>query len=244
MYFYQDHMLFHPDNTDIKNCFQSIDPRLEYNEIKFKDEKLRFISFDKNSKRSLVIYHGNATSVCNRLDFITKLNDLDLNIYLYEYPGFGNDTSEVNEKSILSNSSLFFQYLQTKNREQDFFLYGESLGTGVATYIASQSESVIKLFLQSPYTAISDIGQSMYPFLPIKLLLNNHFEMKEFAPKVKADVVMFYGGADKVIPNEISLAEYERFSEKKYKYFYPNQPHAIRYQNKTFWSDFKAQLKD
>lgn len=244
MYFFQDHMLFHPENTDITKCPGANLLNVKYSKVTDKNFEYRFLSKNNNSKTHLIIYHGNATSVCNRLDFVSKLEKLNLNIYLFEYPGFGNHEGKINEKNILANSYGFYTYIKEMFPNDKFYLYGESLGTGVATYIAAKDNTISKLFLQSPYTSISDIGQDSYPVIPVKLLLNNHFEMKEIAPLVKAKVTMFYGGKDLVIPNKISLEEYSRFTSEKNKYYYPNQPHAMRYQNKMFWSDFISELKN
>ena len=48
-------------------------------------------------------------------------------------------------------------------------LYGESLGTGVAVQMATEYK-VAGIVLQAPFTSAVDIGQSVYWFLPVRLL--------------------------------------------------------------------------
>ena len=59
--------------------------------------------------------------------------------------------------------------------EENIIIYGESLGTGVATEIA-QKKNFAGIILESPFTSMIAAGQSKYPIFPIKLLLKDKYE--------------------------------------------------------------------
>ena len=54
--------------------------------------------------------------------------------------------------------------------KKDIILYGESLGTGVATQIA-QNNNFAGVILESPFTSMIDAAKNKYPIFPIKFLL-------------------------------------------------------------------------
>ncbi len=79
-------------------------------------------------------------------------------------------------------------------------LIGRSLGTGIATYLASQ-RVVDGLVLISPYDSILSIAKIKYPFFPIDLMLKNKFETIEYLPLVKSKIAVMEVENDTVIPH-------------------------------------------
>lgn len=54
--------------------------------------------------------------------------------------------------------------------------YGESLGTAVCMQLAAQ-HLPDGMILQSGFASLADVGQAAYPFLPVKLLLKDKFDV-------------------------------------------------------------------
>jgi fermentation-respiration switch protein FrsA (DUF1100 family) len=82
-------------------------------------------------------------------------------------------------------------------------LWGESLGTGVATAIAAEKateKDVAALVLEAPYTSTLDIAQAHYPFIPVRWLMKDQFHSDERIGKVKAPILILHGDRDRVIP--------------------------------------------
>ena len=59
--------------------------------------------------------------------------------------------------------------------EKDIIIYGESLGTGIATQIA-QNKKFAGIILESPFTSMIAVGKDKYPFLPVRILLKDKYE--------------------------------------------------------------------
>ncbi len=78
-------------------------------------------------------------------------------------------------------------------------LWGESLGTGIATKLASEQD-VAGVVLQSPYTSIADRAQELYPFLPAHFLLIDRFESESRIAKLSAPLLIVHGEEDGVVP--------------------------------------------
>jgi hypothetical protein len=72
-------------------------------------------------------------------------------------------------------------------REKDIILYGESLGTGVATHLA-QNKNFAGIILETPFTSMIDAAKKFYPYIPVNLLLKDKFENKK---KLKILILLF-----------------------------------------------------
>jgi fermentation-respiration switch protein FrsA (DUF1100 family) len=85
---------------------------------------------------------------------------------------------------------------------RDVILYGESLGTGVASQVAVDKPARA-LILDAPFTSIVDIGESRYPLLPIRLLLENRYETINVIGKVRVPLLVVHGEEDRIVPVEM-----------------------------------------
>ena len=119
---------------------------------------------------------------------------------------------------------------------------GESLGTGVATYLASEVPEVKRLYLQSPYTSITDIAQKIYPILPISLLLKNKFEAYKYTQSVNIEtkVFIYYAEEDNTVPKEFSLNLVKYFKQDvKIKKFESWSHDTFGHGDQLFWNQLK-----
>jgi pimeloyl-ACP methyl ester carboxylesterase len=78
-------------------------------------------------------------------------------------------------------------------------LVGESLGTGVAVKLAAEVP-VAAVILDSGYSAISDVAASRFPWLPVRLLLQDEFRADLAAVNIHVPVFQVHCMSDPVIP--------------------------------------------
>ncbi len=104
------------------------------------------------------------------------------------------------------------------------FLYGESIGTGVATRLATERE-VGGLILESPYTSILDIARQMVPWLPVRLLLSDRFEQLSLIAMVHAPLLVLQGALDRVIPPAMGQAVFAAANQPKRLWVAPQGGH-------------------
>ena len=133
-------------------------------------------------------------------------------------------------------------HIVKSNKNAVFYVYGESLGTGVATYITANFKEVSKLFLQSPYTSIVDISKGKYPYLPIDLIITNKFKQVSNANNINIEVLTFYGELDKVIPKEISIIQHKNFKGLKKIFEFKGRGHSLRHENEKLWDIMKSNM--
>jgi len=208
--------------------------------IDFAGQKLNFY-IRKNEKATswLLHFHGNAGRACDRDFIFEELYKLPLNIVLMEYPGYSGDKTKPSQKVFLENATAAFKYFLSE-KDMPFILFGESLGTGIATYLATKFE-VKGVILQAPYPSLGEVGEKAYPFLPINLLLRNNFPAKEWAPQVNSKVLFLHGEMDTIIPLTLGQAQAKNFKPGYDFKIFKNKGHndLILYNNEL-WDQVRS----
>ena len=113
---------------------------------------------------------------------------------------------------------------------KDIILYGESLGTGVATQMTLDF-NVAGLILESPYTSMVDAGKLYYPYLPVSFLLKDRYETLKKIDKINIPILIMHGKQDDLVPIEMSYSLFNKIKGKKYSYFPENDDHMMEYNN-------------
>jgi hypothetical protein len=148
-------------------------------------------------KLPLVLYFGgNANNVIEFLDN-TAAKIYNYNFIAFNYPGYAGSGGRPCEKCILKYA------LEIYSKYKPDIIMGRSLGTAVASYVASQS-SVKKLVLITPFDSIANVAKSKYPFFPVKILLKYSFDEYRWIRKVRAPVSVLMVEEDDVIPQKNS----------------------------------------
>jgi pimeloyl-ACP methyl ester carboxylesterase len=124
------------------------------------------------------------------------------NIVSFNYRGYGNSTGSPSEKALFDDALLIYDFLVTDKhiKPENIIVMGRSLGSGVATYLASQ-KPVKKVILVTPYDSIESVAKESYGFVPVSLLLQNKFDSTLYANLRNNELLCIYGGMDTVVPN-------------------------------------------
>ena len=106
---------------------------------------------------------------------------------------------KLSEQGFYEDAEYCYKYLLEFYSEEDILLYGRSLGTGIATYVASKHHPK-QLILETPYYSILDVAKHRFPIFPVTSLLRYQFPSNEFIANVNCPITMFHGTEDTVIP--------------------------------------------
>lgn len=235
-YFLQESLLFFPSKKSLSECYLVNQPQISYIE----KSSVRYLRTNKkNTLASLIVFHGNASTACHGVHYIQEFSKEPIDIILAEYPGYSGDEGELSEENLLKNSQQLFDLISKDGKQ--IFLYGESLGTGVATYLAANNK-VDGLLLNSPYTSITDVAKIHYPFLFVSWLNKNHFESKKWAKKVKVRPIIFQGTHDQVIPIENIELQRKNFASEPMYFPIKNGGHNDLFVFPTVFSEAKRYI--
>ena len=115
----------------------------------------------------VLIAHGNAGCAIDRSDYAKALRGVSaFDVFILEYPGYGDRSGSPSQSSLLQSADEALQLLGTN---APVYVIGESLGTGVATYLASAHPAQISgLLLFAPYNALTSVAQHHMPIFPAR----------------------------------------------------------------------------
>ena len=137
---------------------------------------------EKKGQPLLVYYGGNAMDISMMLPYLDRFPHAKL---LVNYRGYGLSTGTPTEQDIMGDSLAILDSVlkETGRTPDDVILVGQSLGSGVATQVASVRH-VKKLVLLVPFDSLLETARGLFPYLPVRLLLPDHFRSDLAAPKV------------------------------------------------------------
>jgi hypothetical protein len=141
-----------------------------------------------------------------------------------------------------SQSSLFnaadeaFQMLPTN---KPIFLIGESLGSGVASYLAgTYPDKISGLVLISPFNRLTSVAQNHYPILPVRLLLVDRFPSEKYLRNYHGKVGITVDGKDTIVPEKFGLRLYNSCTGPKKLWEFPDGGHCQIMKPQTeFWKE-------
>ena len=229
-YLYQRKLLYHPS----ENNYTGDEIQFDYKEVFIevdKDVKLKswFLEKDLKKNKTILYFHGNAGDLTNRVHKLNELNKLDVNILIISWRGFSGNQGKPTEKNLYNDARKSVEWLnETGVTNKNIILYGESLGTGVATELG-QNNSFSGIVLESPFTSIADAAKIYYPYLPVNLLLKDRYDTIKKIKNIKIPVLIMHGKKDNIVPFFMGEKLYQMANEPKYKYFSEEDDHMMEF---------------
>lgn len=203
LYVYQRKMLYVP-SPEYAHDFDRF-------ELQNQQETLNVVVLNSGQSRAIIYFGGNAESVVFNAEPFSK-NFPGYTIYLMNYRGYGGSSGSPSERGLYSDSLALYD--RVVSNHESISLIGRSLGSGVATYLASE-RPVSHLALITPYDSIKNVAQAHVPIYPIGLLIKDKYDSIEKAPRVSAPVLIVMAELDSVIPNSHSIKLSASFKEEQ-----------------------------
>jgi pimeloyl-ACP methyl ester carboxylesterase len=215
-YLFQDNFLFFPRESPVA-IPENAGGLTEKVEIHCDETGLLSGWFCRNNdsagKNVVIYFGGNAEEASGLIQAAGILQGWSM--LLVNYPGYGNSGGKAGEADFMEASLCIYDYLHTGRslKPEKTVLMGRSIGTGVATRLASLRD-VDGVILVSPYGSMTDVARDNFSFLPVGLILRHKFESKKYARDVNAPLLAIYGTADELIPPAHSLELIQNWAGK------------------------------
>ena len=232
-YIFQRNLLYHPSENNYSG------DKLDVSIIKVKittQDDIELLSWyhnkDADKYKTILFLHGNAGSLENRIHKINHFKDMNVNFLLVAWRGFSGNKGKPTEKGLYEDARSAVTWLKSRGvKENNIIIYGESLGTGVATEIA-QNKNFAGIILESPFTSMIDAGKDKYPYLPVRLLLKDKYESDKKIKNINRPILIMHGKVDNIVPFYMGKRIYELANEPKYSYFSEYDDHMMEYNEK------------
>lgn len=203
LYYFQQKIIFHPQSIGVAATYQFNIPHGEMN-IDLPEHDYNIVQFysasnDSSNKKLVLYFHGNMTNISHYADFAPYFTKHGYEVWMIDYPGYGKSTGRLTEKSIYHGGFVLYDTALAKGfKAENIIIYGKSLGTGVASNLASQKDCR-RLILETPYYSMPSLAKTYFPIYP-SLIVKYNFPVYQFIQKVKSPVSIFHGDDDGTIP--------------------------------------------
>ncbi len=200
LYMFQERILFRP--TILEQDYEFVFS-YDFEELTLKTEdkaSLNAIHFKVESPEGIILYfHGNKGNIQRWGAYTEFFVKKRYDVLVMDYRTFGKSKGKLSEEALYKDAQLFYDYLKKQYEEGQITIYGRSLGTGIATWVASKNKPK-QLLLETPYYGIADVAKHRFPIFPIESLLNYKFPSHQFIKDIKCPISIFHGTKDKVVP--------------------------------------------
>lgn len=183
----------------------------------------------------VLIVYGNgsfATGSARYVDAIQSVAEFD--VFILEYPGYADRPGSPNQASLFRAADEAFQLLATN---KPVYFVGESLGTGVAAYLAgAYPDKVSGMVLFTPFNRLTDVAQHHVRILPVRWLLTERFPSEDYLRNYHGPVGILVAGKDRVVPEKFGRRLYDDYASPKKLWVFPSDNHeTVRERPTEFW---------
>lgn len=166
---------------------------------------------------TIVLFHGNGGTAFDRGFYLKPFMELGFRIILAEYPKYGGRLGKVGEKQFVADG-LETVRLAYEQYGEPLYLLGESLGCGIAAAIVKQTSVPISgIILITPWDTLASVAKSIFPFLPVKLVLTDKYDSIENLKSFKKKISVIGAERDEILPIKHAINLYNALPEGKKK---------------------------
>ncbi len=149
---------------------------------------------------TVLFFHGNGMDWQTTFFTTELLAEEGYGVLAAEYRGYGGNPGEPTEDGLYRDGRAALAWLEAQGvTEGDIVLVGNSLGSGVATELASEMQPRA-LILVSAFKSMTATAQNAYPYVPVDWLLVDRFDNIAKIGAVTAPVLVVHGSDDQLIP--------------------------------------------
>jgi fermentation-respiration switch protein FrsA (DUF1100 family) len=160
------------------------------------------------------------------------LQGIGAHFMVFDYRGYGRNPGIPTEETTYADAGAAREWIlqQPEVHEQRLFYYGFSLGTGIASELATRQPPA-GLILRAPFTSIRDLAIDRYgwlrwlfvaaPWLP----LTNYNTLSKIR-RLQCPLLVMHGDSDKTVPEYMGRRIFDAAPGPKTYASFPNSGHS------------------
>ena len=195
-------LLYFPSRTLLETPGSA---RLDYRDVTFETDDGEivhgwWIAGRPASIGHLLLCHGNAGNVGDRIAHAAVLTAAGFDVLLFDYRGFGQSSGRPSEHGTYhdARAALACMLDQPGVDPGRVFYLGESLGGAVALDLALHRPPV-GLVLLSAFTGVRELGALHYPFIPAGAIPDAYPTVRRIH-ELRAPLLILHGDRDDIVP--------------------------------------------
>ena len=166
---------------------------------------------------AILYLHGARWNLTGSVSRIERWRQFGFSVLAVDYRGFG-ESSDVAPTEALAyeDAEAAWEKLAHLAPGRPRYIVGHSLGGAIATELARRHPDASGLVLEATFTSVQDmVDQSAWGFLPVGLILTQHFDTLAKIADVKVPILITHGTRDTIVPFQMGERLYEAATAPK-----------------------------
>lgn len=203
LYYFQEKIIFqsvalqatytYHFTTNFRDINTQIDSGINLNIIQFYPDS------NVLTKGVVLYFHGNKENINHYAKYASNFTTNGYEVWMMDYPGYGKSTGSISEILLYDEALEVYRLALQKFPAYEIVIYGKSLGTGIASKLAS-IKPCKQLILETPYYNFTSLIQHYAFIYPTKTMIDYRFTTNLCLPKINVPITIFHGTEDGVIP--------------------------------------------
>jgi uncharacterized protein len=240
MYLAQDSLIFHPQPLAAAQRERIVAQRPGVESL-FIDaaDGTRLHGWHSKGESLVLYFGGNAEEVSWMLDQGARRTP-EVGWLLVDYRGYGSSAGSPSEAALVSDAIRWYDQMEKQYKK--IYVFGRSLGSGVAVQVAAQRPTA-GVILVAPFDSLVEVGKRHYPFLPVDWMLKHRFDSVALAPQIGAPLLCIVAMSDDIIPAGHSQRLYDAWAGPKRWIGLDGAGHNSTDDAANYWTSIAAFLK-
>ncbi|RDI14129.1 alpha/beta hydrolase [Comamonas sp. AG1104] len=165
----------------------------------------------------LLFLHGARWNVTGSSPRIRRLQAMGFSVLAVDYRGFGKSSPALpSQTSAAEDARAAWDWLGRKAAGRPRYIFGHSLGGAVAIDLASSVKDESGVLVESTFTSIPDVFDSMrWGWLPVNWLITQRFNSVDTVAGIGSPLLVVHGTADPLIPARLGQQLFDAAREPK-----------------------------
>ena len=190
LFFKQRELIYYPGETRI--AIQETDFSLLHDGVTLRGWRL-----NPGKSKAVIYFGGNAERLeMSRAEFSELFPERT--VYLISYRGYGASEGKPDQAALFGDALALYDEVN-KQHPAAIAIVGRSLGSGVASYVASL-RPVERLALVTPFDNLAAVAQSHYPWFPVRWFVRDNYDSARYLAQYRGPLLVLRAGRDEVIP--------------------------------------------
>jgi uncharacterized protein len=174
--------------------------------------------------------HGNAGNISHRLDNIARLQSAGMNVFIFDYRGYGKSEGSLSEKGFYLDGQAAWETLLREGPvpKDRVVLFGRSLGCAMAADLATKMPAA-GLILESGFPHLGAMARIHYPFVFSERFFSHRFDALSRMKEIKMPILVIHGSRDTIVPPALGRRLFEAAPEPREWYEIEGADHNDTY---------------
>ena len=246
LYVKQEKFFFNPKKLDKDYVYTFKEPFEELTIEVDKNIYLNALLFRaKDSKGVILYFHGNAGAIHDWGKRAPLYLDNNYDILFVDYRGYGkSDGNYTKDEQLFNDVQKVYDFTKTLYPENKITVFGFSLGSGLAAYVASKNHPH-RLILNAPYYSWKSlIADDIAPPLP-RFMIRYDIPTYQFLKNVTCPIYIFQGSKDFLVNMETNAKRLQAENpDKVHLTIITDASHNSIHIAKQYYDELKKILKN